>query len=215
MHLAADLPEIVSPTLFFEKLLVEWSADMFDPPAPIEDVCLTIQIELTGEGGGTWSCTFDLGDYRVEHGPATTPTLTLRSTMDAWNHTVGRWIKEHAIEMEEAGGPEAYIQSLLDQEAQGHKGIPKLTDAMLDKLKAQPTVFATALTNETGPVHGITVGLYTQDLSATPRFTIQTDRVPMEQMRARTLHPFEAWKSKQIQIIGELAHALKLGRILL
>lgn len=209
------MTEIISPAQLFEEWGPEWMEDMFSPPALIEEVCFTIQIEITGEGGGIWCCTFDLGDYQYTKGPASeTPLLTVRSTRDAWDQDVGRWLPVLRDEIERAGGPEALIEQLLEAERSAGRPEIRLTEKKLNALKQHPTHFRCEATQEGESSLSVDLGSWTRALDGAPDFIVKADAASYQAMRERTLHPLDAWTQKKISIEGKLALALKLGNII-
>ncbi len=214
MRGADSLPEVVSPQLLMEELLVEWAEDVFSPPQVIEEVKFSVQVDVQGAEGGPWVCSFDLGDYSVESGTTSQPFLSFQGTEAHWNLTMGKWVKDLVAEMEDAGGPEDFIEKIeAELDERGIKRVV-LTDGILDALSQHPTVFLCQVTNVEGQNLSMRVGLFTNDLSTEPRFTLTMDGATFEAIRMRKLDPVKAWKSKRIELQGDLVHATKLARTL-
>ncbi|TNE48575.1 MAG: hypothetical protein EP343_15945 [Deltaproteobacteria bacterium] len=214
MRGADTLPEVVSPQLLMEELLLEWAEDVFSPPQVIEEVKFSVQVDVQGADGGPWVCSFDLGDYSVESGTTSQPFIALQGSEAHWNLTAGKWVKDLVAEMEDAGGPEDFIEKIENElDERGIKRVV-LTDDMLEALAQHPTVFLCKVTDFEGQDLSMRVGLFTNELSAEPRFTLSMDGETFESIRMRKLDPVKAWKSKRIVLQGDLVHATKLARTL-
>ncbi len=213
MPSADSLPEIVSPAMFLEKLVPGWAEDVFSPPMLIEDVAFQLQIEVEGASESPWSIGLDLGDYSVSRGTASRPLLTIRGKLAHWNMTWGQWIRDLAKEIEEAGGPEEFIEKIESiAKKQGHAF--KLSDEKLEALAGIPTVFACQIENFQGQELTLRVGLYNTNLEEAPRFTLKMDGETFVGLREQKVNPVTAWKQKRIELKGDLVHATKLLRIL-
>ena len=210
----ASLPAVITPALFFEKMLIEWAEEIFTPPPLIEEVKFAIQIDLVGDEGGMWSLHFDLGDVECQTSPAMRPLLAFNGHSDAWMTTSGQWLKEFAQKIEDAGGPEDFIEQLIEKERQqGHPEI-RLTDDILQALLQHPTLFAFTLKDYEGQDMHLLMGLWCTDFSKSPDITVTLDGETLRALRDQTLHPLSAWKQKKILVEGNLNLGLKLAKIL-
>ena len=212
MQSADSIPAQVTPAQFFEDILVDWTADIFSPPPLLEEVTFTTQIEIVG--AGTWSITSDLGDYSCETGPNSEALFFLRNSIKDWELTLGRWTRELAQDIEKRGGPEEFLEALLERERKRGRPLLKLTDAKLEVLAKLPTVLEGRVDQFQGHDLSLRVGIATDDLQRHPDFILRTDGETYEQLRRQQLHPLDAWKQKRVRIEGDLSRAMKLGKIL-
>lgn len=213
MRSAASLPPIVSPQVVFEELMVEWAKDIFSPPPQIEEAKFSVQIEVEGAANSPWTLTFDLGDYRVQRGKTTLPFLTVQGREEHWHLTWGRWIKDLAVEIEKAGGPEPFLEKLQQEAKQRKHTNVVLTDEKLAALRNHPTFFACRVPHFEGHNLSMNVGIFCQNFAQPPHFVLEMDGETLQALRKRTLDPIAAWKQKKIQFQGDLVHATKLAKI--
>ncbi len=203
-----------TPREFFFQILADWAKEVFSPPPLLEEVCFDVQLDIQGEGGLSCKLTFDLGDYSAKETRSSDPLLAVRSTRQQWDLALPLWYDRVCKEIEEAGGPEEYINKLIAYEEKKNGKLPRLTEAKLQALRQTPIVFEAILE---GTPHGnlsLKAGLWTQQLDRNPEFILRTDYTTARAMQERKLHPLEAWKQKKVAIDGNLALALKIGGIL-
>ena len=213
MRAVEEIPEQVSPQVFFEELLLEWADELFTPPPLVEEVTFCVEIELQGDQGGVWTLHFDLGDYRVEQGRAENPFLRVRSHIDNWKITFGSWMREIAQQIEDAGGPEDAIEKIMEMERKRGRPEVRLTDKKIEQLTALPTIFEAKADGYKGHDLCVRVAL-ASSLEGSPSFTLETDGPTYEELRKGNLHPLDAWTQKKVSLQGNLALSLKLGKIL-
>jgi hypothetical protein len=204
------------PTLreFFFETLTSWASELYSPPELIEEVKLEIQTHIEGEGGLSFVVSLDLGDYSVREGQSSDPFVTIQSNQQQWKASLPLWYPRLRKELDDAGGVEAYIEKLLDEaKRRGHK-IPRLTEAKLEALRSDPAVIEARIDGTPqGDLH-VKLGLWTKNLNRAPDFVLRMDYATAQALQERRLDPVVAWKQKQINLEGNLALALRIGRTL-
>jgi hypothetical protein len=200
--------------MFFEQILVEWAGELFSPPPLIEEVRFVVQVELEGVAGNPWLLSFDLGDYDVRRGRDPHALLSLHSQIKHWDLTTGPWLRELATSIESAGGVEAYLEQIYKRERERGRSPIVLTDDILDDLAQLPAMFEIQVENYRGHHASIQMGLYCQQFSRAPDFTLRTDGETYEAIRSLKLHPIDAWSQKRIKLEGNILLATKIGRII-
>ncbi len=203
-----------TPREFFFQILADWAKEVFSPPPFLEEVCFDVQLDIREEGGLACKLTFDLGDYSAKEGQSADPLLTVRSTRKQWDLALPLWYDRVCKELEEAGGPEEYINKLIALEEKKNGKIPRLTDTKLQALRQTPVVFEAVLEGAPQGTLSLKAGLWTQQLDRSPDFVLRTDYATARAMQERKLHPLDAWKQKKVAIDGNLALALKIGGVL-
>lgn len=213
MRSPKSLPSSIPPPLFFEELLLEFFQDLFSPPPLWADATFSLTSTLTGDGGGQWSLSFDLGDVSLLPSPPSRPFLSLLASRRDWDVVAGPWLPTLFQEIHDRGGPEAWVDFLLEESKRKGHPLIRLHDSLLSKLQALPFLFRAQIDDWSGAPTQILIGVWETHLQRTPDFSLHTDRLTFEALRSRTLDPFEAWKNKRVRVEGQLALALKVANL--
>lgn len=185
-------PKDITPQAFFETWLPsEYSRIKSELRQTPPD--LTVRVELSGDGGGTWTIAIKGGVFQVTSGNSGEAALVLKQSVQDWR-------------ILSAGG-----DSDIDVGA-----------ASIDKLIANPAANQVLRTTkgtlrfEISGVQGRTVSAELMfNSAAAPAATIAVDASTLAEIRSGALPAPQAFFAGKIQITGEAALAMQIGMALM
>lgn len=183
-------PKDITPADFF----CEWLPKEYErlrPGIATPPPDAVIRIDLTGDGGGTWTLSVKSGALTVTPSATSTPNIAVTQAVEDWR--------------------------LITTQAAA-QGADPAAAASIDKLLMSPAL-GQLINDVQGTIRFEIPGLQGRDFAAEitfggaaePNATITVDADTVDQIRSGTLLAPQAYFAGKIQIVGDPAFAMQVG----
>jgi SCP-2 sterol transfer family len=186
------LPPDLTPQEFFESYLPdEWGRARGDGGGAGPDA--TVEVDLTGDGGGTWTVAITGGALTVTAAPASgAPDLRIRLSVADFRAAL--WGEPGAPEV---FGADLDLGAALARIPRAPAGLPALTGAV----RVDVTGFAGRAWSITAELGGATA----------PEATVTIDADTVVQMRRGQINPAAAFFGGKVQLGGDVGWIMQAG----
>ncbi len=166
---------------------------------------MTVQVQLTGEGGGTWNLNVRDGQMVVSDTPVHEPIVTVVQEIGDWRKamkTIGDRMGQIALlggGLSSSGGP----------------GAAPLTKAKVEKLKTLAGTIKFVMTGGEGGDWSIVTKFGTTPMPAQPHATVTCAEDDYKKIVKGELNPQAAFMGGKMKIAGDMAVVMQVGLLLM
>ena len=162
---------------------------------------MTVQVQITGEGGGTWNLNVRDGQMVASDTPVHEPIVTVVQDVGDWRKamkTVGDKMGQVAVM---GGGLSTSLGS----------GAAPLTKSKVEKLKTLAGTIKFVMTGGAEGDWGITVKFGTTPMPAQPHATVSCAEDDYKKIVKGELNPQAAFMGGKMRIAGDMAVVMQVG----